>query len=275
MSRIELLGSENQAALEAIFKSGRQTVLIQSCNFSDIRLARSLIKQLINQAKFEVFIIEPDKTDKIKIEQIRELLEHTIITPKTRRYFLIFQADAMLAGAQNALLKELEEPSRKYFFYLFTNRPDQLLPTIRSRTNKINLLSIPLATITTYFKKNNPQLTAEQIKQINFIANDDLDLWQKLINKPNIFKKFSELALDAKKIIASRRLYDKLVILNQYSKDRQAAIDLVKLILRIYQYSLDKQISHQMIKSTQNWIKALDSLEQNASVRLALAKAVI
>jgi len=50
-----------------------------------------------------------------------------------RRVVIIDQADALVAAAQNALLKTLEEPPSSSVFILVTSRPDVLLPTVRSR----------------------------------------------------------------------------------------------------------------------------------------------
>src|SRR5262249_1635339 len=50
-----------------------------------------------------------------------------------RRVVIVDDADAMVAPAQNALLKTLEEPPPSSIFVLVTSRPDVLLPTVRSR----------------------------------------------------------------------------------------------------------------------------------------------
>ena len=49
------------------------------------------------------------------------------------KVFVIEQADLMSAGAQNALLKTLEEPAGRAMVILLTDQLNSLLPTIRSR----------------------------------------------------------------------------------------------------------------------------------------------
>lgn len=52
---------------------------------------------------------------------------------------VIVSADRLQEEAANAFLKTLEEPPPKTFFLLLTDRPDGILPTIVSRTQRIDL----------------------------------------------------------------------------------------------------------------------------------------
>ncbi len=53
------------------------------------------------------------------------------------RVFIVEEATAMAPPAANALLKTLEEPPRRTLFVLCTTAPEQLLPTIRSRCQRL------------------------------------------------------------------------------------------------------------------------------------------
>ena len=54
------------------------------------------------------------------------------------RVFLIDEASALQPAAANSLLKTLEEPPARTMFILGTTAPEQLLPTIRSRCQRIH-----------------------------------------------------------------------------------------------------------------------------------------
>lgn len=71
----------------------------------------------------------------IRIEQIRKLIERLALRPLegANKVAIIVGADAMNPPAQNALLKQLEEPPPNSVLVLTTSAPDTLLPTIRSR----------------------------------------------------------------------------------------------------------------------------------------------
>jgi DNA polymerase III delta prime subunit len=75
----------------------------------------------------------------IAVEQIREIVSGATMRPFEGRnkVFIIDPADALSVSGSNSLLKTLEEPTRDTTFLLITRSPDLLLPTIRSRAQKI------------------------------------------------------------------------------------------------------------------------------------------
>jgi DNA polymerase-3 subunit delta' len=87
----------------------------------------------------DVLVIEPGDNGSIRIDQIREAIERTAYRPfeGRRRIVIIDRADAVNIEAQNALLKTLEEPPETSTFVLVTSRPDVLLPTVRSRCQRL------------------------------------------------------------------------------------------------------------------------------------------
>ena len=60
-------------------------------------------------------------------------------TEAPHRVGLILQAEAMLPAGSNSLLKILEEPPGQSIFLLVSDAPDQLLPTILSRCQRLPL----------------------------------------------------------------------------------------------------------------------------------------
>ena len=87
----------------------------------------------------DVILVEPGDTGVIKVDQVRDVVERTGYRPfeGRRRVVIIDDADAMLSEAQNALLKTLEEPPSASMFVLVTARPDELLPTVLSRCQRL------------------------------------------------------------------------------------------------------------------------------------------
>jgi DNA polymerase-3 subunit delta' len=59
------------------------------------------------------------------------------------RVFLVEEATAMQGPAANALLKTLEEPPARTHFVLCTAAPQRLLPTIRSRCQRVSFAGRP------------------------------------------------------------------------------------------------------------------------------------
>lgn len=61
----------------------------------------------------------------------------------SRKVFVIEEAERMNPEAQNALLKTLEEPQPDTIFILISDRPEELLDTVRSRCRTIHLEPVP------------------------------------------------------------------------------------------------------------------------------------
>jgi DNA polymerase III subunit delta' len=87
----------------------------------------------------DVMVIEPGETGSIRVDQVRQAIERSGYRPfeGRRRVVIVDDADAMESSAQNALLKTLEEPPAASTFVLVTARPDLLLPTVRSRCQRL------------------------------------------------------------------------------------------------------------------------------------------
>jgi DNA polymerase-3 subunit delta' len=87
----------------------------------------------------DALVVRPGETGSIKVDQVREAIERSAYRPfeGRRRVVIVDDADALVPEAQNALLKTLEEPPAASMFVLVTSRPDVLLPTVRSRCQRL------------------------------------------------------------------------------------------------------------------------------------------
>ena len=105
----------------------------------------------------DAITIQPDGTY-IKIGQTRELINDVQVRPREgrQRFFLIDEADRLREEAANSLLKTLEEPPTTSTIILLTSRPDALLPTIRSRAQKLNFAPLSAAEMEKYLAQNIP-----------------------------------------------------------------------------------------------------------------------
>ena len=87
----------------------------------------------------DLLMIAPGDSGSIKVDQIREAIDRSSYRPfeGRRRVVIVDEADALMGEAQNALLKTLEEPPPASIFVLATPRSDLLLPTVRSRCQRL------------------------------------------------------------------------------------------------------------------------------------------
>jgi DNA polymerase-3 subunit delta' len=86
----------------------------------------------------------------VSVDQIRGLADFFGMSSHQggRRVIIIHPAETMNANAANALLKSLEEPTPGLLFILVSHKPQQLLPTIRSRCQSFALSAPDTATAT-------------------------------------------------------------------------------------------------------------------------------
>jgi DNA polymerase-3 subunit delta' len=77
----------------------------------------------------------------ISVDQVREACEQLCMTSMRggMRIAIIVSAQIMTTAAQNALLKTLEEPAARTLLVLVTPRPSRLLPTLRSRCQRVEI----------------------------------------------------------------------------------------------------------------------------------------
>lgn len=87
-----------------------------------------------------------DGATQIKIEQIRSLRDRLELAPAGGRVraWIIDPAERLSPGAANALLKVLEEPPPKTYFFLIATNAAGLLVTIRSRCQIYHFAPLPI-----------------------------------------------------------------------------------------------------------------------------------
>ena len=121
--------------------------------FDDVREIRQ-IAQKVGTAIFvvpdevEVEIagairLSPEGRATITIEQVREVMAKLSTRQLTDQFVLIRPADKLGEEAQNAILKNLEEPGEKVHFVLVVSELSGLVPTIRSRA-AVYVLKVPV-----------------------------------------------------------------------------------------------------------------------------------
>jgi len=105
----------------------------------------------------DVLTVEPGETGSMRVDQVRDAIDRTGYRPfEGRRRVIIFDnADAMLVEAQNALLKTLEEPPPSSMFVLVTSRPDVLLPTVRSRCQRLRFGRLAVAEVVSVLTRDH------------------------------------------------------------------------------------------------------------------------
>ena len=135
--------------------------------------------KLIEQEEFpDVTIIKP-LNQVIKTERIRELVGQFSQSgiENQRQVFIIEHAEKMHVNAANSLLKVIEEPQSEIYIFFLTDDEEQMLPTIRSRTQIFQ------------FKKQVSTLMS-QLEEAGLVKN-----------KAKLLAQFSQSQVEADKLV--------------------------------------------------------------------------
>lgn len=164
-----------------------------------------------------------DKPTSISVETSREIIRTLSLKPFESKFkvMLIWQPELMHSSAANAILKILEEPPPNTFFLLVSNAAEQLLPTVRSRTQTVQVPLLSDAAIDQFLSEKH-QVNEDRRSEIIQLADGNLNLAIKLISstEDHYADKFADwmrscFKRDYKKLVAFADDFHDLDRLNQ------------------------------------------------------------
>ena len=105
-------------------------------------------KRVLNGADLDIKIY-PKNKEKLLVSDSNEIVDEVFIKPtnKENKVFIIENIDLSTTEAQNKLLKVLEEPPKNVYFLISAKQADRVLPTIKSRCDKITIEKLSLGEI--------------------------------------------------------------------------------------------------------------------------------
>ncbi|MGF1600235.1 MAG: DNA polymerase III subunit gamma/tau [Acidimicrobiales bacterium] len=87
---------------------------------------------------------ELDAASHNKVDDVRDLISKVQLgSPGRTKVYILDEVHMLSSGAENALLKTLEEPPDHVVFVLATTEPQKVVPTIRSRTQHFEFHLLP------------------------------------------------------------------------------------------------------------------------------------
>jgi DNA polymerase-3 subunit delta' len=147
----------------------------------------------------DVFIIGPEGDGgQITVQAIRQLEEALSYKPFEGRWkiAIIDDSDRLNQAAANAFLDTLEAPPPQSIIILISSRPDLLLPTIRSRCQRISFSTLPLDTMCRLIKEKSGSMDDGQARLLSVLSGGRLGyaLGDNLINqREQCFSIFSQM----------------------------------------------------------------------------------
>ncbi|MDN6783067.1 MAG: DNA polymerase III subunit delta' [Bifidobacterium mongoliense] len=116
----------------------------------------AVTRQILAGTHPDLTLLATDKVT-IGIDEVRDIIATAEQTPVTApwRAILIEDVDRMLERTTNVLLKEIEEPSAHTIWLLCAPSPQDVLPTIRSRTRIVNLAVPTQAAVSRFLQERD------------------------------------------------------------------------------------------------------------------------
>ncbi|HPF30806.1 MAG TPA: AAA family ATPase [Candidatus Saccharibacteria bacterium] len=223
------------------------------------------------------FILLPEKNEMIDFEKgvisvdgIRHITELCKSKITNKRIIIIDYGEKMTIQAQNAFLKLLEEPNENTHFIIVSCSINKLLPTILSRTEKINIKPI------TYDQSNkllDSLGVTEKIKrsQLLFIAEGKPAELTRLSKEESYFQLRSNIIKDARELLGSNT-YNKLLLAQKYNEDRNSALSLINDACKILKISIINNPHPQLLKIVDSLVYTYKQIEANGNIRLCIAR---
>src|SRR5665213_1815458 len=253
--------------------SGKQTLAVR---LSEIAIG--LPSNGFADYPYKMMIVSEDGKA-IGIETVREI-EHflSLKVPSAgqaahSRVIIIDNAHLLSNEAQNAMLKTLEEPPSGTFIILTADNEKALLPTIRSRAQSISVKRPPQDMVESYFKATNHE--AQAIKQAYAVSGGLPGLMRALLEQTD--HPLTQATEYARKIL-SQPPYGRLLIVDELSKQRQLALDTMRILQQMANVSLQTVTGGPAVK----WQAVLaaayetaEALSASAQPKLALTKLML
>ncbi|MCD6149330.1 DNA polymerase III subunit [bacterium] len=223
---------------------------------------------------------EVTKEREIKIERIREVQKEMSLFPSQGNYraLIIDNAHKMNKASQNALLKTIEETNETSIIILVTHEEGKLLPTVKSRCQKIRFNLVADGEIEELL--NDPEFLSKDLiskdKIISFSAGRPGWAVKIARNKKELHSR--ESALKELKKISAMNIAQRMEMAEKFSKNIPEAIKKLEFWVWIMHSGAIKDF-----KNASRFFKIIEKLEDsmeklkntNANGRLALENLIM
>lgn len=259
-----------------------QGLVIDGPNGSGVLTVAKVLAESIGSP---LFIIEPKKKVKnewvvdsregsVIIDDIRQLYEQTRTRqPKEQVYIIDTGEKAMTAPAQNAFLKLLEEPRDGLHFIIATHQPNQLLPTIFSRTQRLTLLPITDEQ-TMQLVESLHIADATKRARLAFVGHGRPALVKRLVGDDDLYQTRVKIMSDAKTLLGNDAS-EKLATIHRYRDNRSDALTLIDDMNHQLQTIIRKQPSAHIATDIEKYLKTRDRILAGGNIRLQLTAAML
>ena len=264
-----VIGVQAKSNVERLAKNLPQSLILAAI---DLEWGQQIAQYIATQAGLDSEVRYPVKLEEINLEQGHiSVAQARSLTGRLRgrqakgRVYIIYKANSMTDQAQNALLKNLEEPNQSTFFILLTTNANAFLPTTISRSQT---LVIPALSAAEAAKLIPSSLNQTKKSQILFVASGNPVVIEKLVANSELIGDYSKNVVTAKALLTATP-YEKIVLFNKFKTDREGAIAMLEALIKVLDITVKTQ-DQKMLNLLNAALNARHDLKANYNVRLTL-----
>lgn len=243
-------------------------------------IAEEFADALAEKSSIDISVIEPEQEERdgvtkervIPVEAIRELKQFLSSYPSRGKFRIgiIRDAHRLAEGAQNALLKTLEDPADSAIVILITHEPGRILDTVKSRSQRVSFEPVAEEAIASGMKDLFPKGTS--VESFFFsLGRPGL-----LIEAQRDMKAFEKKKIILRQLfrLASLPVSERLALSEQFGKNVPQAIELCEWYLLGAREQLKKNGDAESVREKLSFLgrmnRVLDTLKTTqANPRLA------
>lgn len=208
------------------------------------------------------------------IDDIRELYQQTRTLQTEKRVIIIDTGEkSMTPGAQNAFLKLLEEPRDGTHFIIATHQIDQLLPTVKSRSQTLSLLPVTADQTMRIIDSLGISDTTKKTR-LAFVGDGLPALIKQLANDETAYEARVTIVRDAKTMLGAN-VYEKIATIHKYRDTRPEALTLLDDINHQIRTIVSSQPNQQLIMAIDTNLDIGARIAAGGNIRLLLTSGVI
>jgi DNA polymerase III delta prime subunit len=248
-----LLHARTKAELTALLHDAPHALLfVAPTGTGKFTVAKEWAKKLAPNGG--ITTLEPDEKGTITIEATRALYQRTRAKQDGHQVVIIDHADAMSGEAQNAFLKLLEEPRPGLTFILTAPNADDLLPTIQSRVQTVQLQAVGGQALAAFAKRQQPAIDDQTLAQLLFVANGRPATLATMLTDNDAFEHHKQIMQRAKQLLGAGQ-YERLAMVQELTKDKTE----LSIVLDAMGHMLKMQLRRD---PSAHWVAAADALQE-------------
>ena len=253
------------------------------CLVNNLRNIEETVKENKNP---DIIIVRPELDNKkkkkknISIDQIKGAVKKIsyYAYQERKKFLVILDTEKLSLAAANSLLKNIEEPDADTIIILIVSNEERILPTIRSRCQKVYFNLESQENIEKYLEEKYPQKSKKEISQVAELSWGRCKMAERLLGDDILLKEKKDIFDKFRKALKGG-VNEGLILTEKLSGDKEKMIEAIQewvwylriFLKRTISEEQDKEIQKKVFKMIDQLLKVKNRIEtSNVNEKLQL-----